>query len=64
MDTLDVTTSFIWSNAVIRAQVLEDGSVKIWWYYPEIKQDRHEVTLTTQEWNRFSAWVQWKRAGG
>ena len=61
-DTLKVTTSSKWSDADIKASVMSNGWVKIWHYYEDIKQDRHEIVLTDKEWDRFVAWVQWQRS--
>lgn len=55
MDTLTVTTSSKWSDADIKALVMDNGWVKIWHYYSDIKQDRHEVILTDKEWDRFAS---------
>ncbi len=61
-DTLIVTTSSKWSDADIKALVMDNGWVKIWHYYDDINQDRHEVILTEKEWDRFASWVQWQRS--
>ena len=62
MDTLAVTTTNRYSRADIKASVMDNGWVRIWDYYPDIKQDRHEITLTDKEWNRLVSWVQWRRS--
>ena len=62
MDTLTVTTSSKWSDADIKALVMDNGWVKIWHHYGDIKQDRHEIILTDKEWNRFASWIQWQRS--
>jgi hypothetical protein len=62
MDTLLVTTSSKWADAEVKASVFSDGEVKIWYYYPEIGQERHEIVLTGAEWDQLAAWVQWQRS--
>ena len=62
MDTLIVTTSSKWSDADIKALVMDNGWIKIWHHYDDIKQDRHEVILTDKEWDRFVSWVHWQRS--
>ncbi len=61
METITVTTSYIYSPADIRTQLTEGGGVKMWFDYKEIGQERHEFTCTPEEWDRLVAWVEWQR---
>ena len=61
MESIVVTTSYIYAPADIKAQLTEEGRVKVWFYYKDIDQERHEIVLTPEEWDRLVAWVEWQR---
>ena len=61
MDTITVTKSVKWSQADIKAAVLDNGWVKLWYHFDEIDQDRYEIVCTDREWDRLVAWVEWQR---
>jgi len=61
MEEILVTTTYKWSPADIKAQLTDDGGVRVWFHFEDIKQDRHEFVCTPEEWDRFVAWVEWQR---
>ncbi len=39
MESIMVTTSYLYAPADIKAQLTEEGRVKIWFYYKDIDQE-------------------------
>ena len=61
MESIIVMTSYLYAPADIKAQLTEEGRVKMWFYYKDIDQERHEIILTPEECDRFVAWIEWQR---
>jgi hypothetical protein len=61
MDEIKITTSYLYSPAEIIGKVMDDGSVKIFFRFNGINQERHEIHCSANEWDRFIAWVEWQR---
>ena len=61
MEHIKITESYLWSAADIMAKLTERDGVRIWFKYKDIGQERHEIRLSSEEWDRFVAWVEWQR---
>ena len=59
-EEIRVTGTFWCSEADIKAQLTEEGGVRICFEYKKVGQRRHEFTCTPEEWDSFVTWVEWQ----
>ena len=49
MKRIEITKSYLWSEANIMAELMEGNGIRIWFKYKDIGQERHEIRLSSGE---------------